>query len=1589
MSGPNFTQSSYECSRQNATITYGEDFSEWENEFKDGITLKKGDQVRLLGSFVHQGSDATEIEVERDMELNISYSPFLKADTIDTLDSTATGALQDLADICDLAYSTDSFGIEPPQRVTTQTGFPKQDPSTDPDDGLPLIGNYTNAQARSFPKADVTIAGNASRTAFTEVAYSDPVITGEAGGNLYGTPINYWVINSKVDAGTETFTKYSGDDADVFGTNIKTNKLFTDQNVKRQDYTNFKSNRANCEMYMGSMVKKLILPVFDNFVNSNTTANSKGDMTGNPPTKSRALDDLVLDPPQNGVGMLNGMPKPGMCIATVNIAQSSGWIDNEGNCYYENHWDAADGPRQDFLTTSARTGDNSGVEFRYAGSSGHTGIPNLAAGLESVIGTIIACRPVLHNINGKSTDCWEVMVSEFVNPASVSNKPIAKSFDPNRLSRADSYGTVVTSTTNLNVIKVIHGSGDNDVNSNFNPSINNINGAYNQITQASGQVGDQRLSAVDGFKAGMMTNTPTRNNYLKSEPENGPNFRTEFEQGGTEPNASFAQMGLGQPQGLSFLWNGSHTGYLRYNTTISNVDRYRANHLSHWDRKTATPTQLDANSKVNDIRLIARAGSSTSNDREGKLMEMGSVPVCMGAYIITKKETMLDIARGVYTDVSQYWNGVDTGQPRIWFDFAYQQKQSNYTTRHYVGNSYDCSTIDMSPDEIGSGVIFPRGGGDENGGPPAAAAAVPPFVSTDKRFNYNMCGRPLNINYRNSSGETGLADITAGTTLDDISRLGGGCGVAQNTALAVGDFMPRYFNTTNGANVITQTGSDLYDSFFGLPSVWGGYNTTLNSIYFQQKETGDTKMGDDSIRATGFCGSDTDIATLPRQIAIKISTLTLEGTNTLYRPEPGDYIRVVGVLNCQFHNVSPIATVVGQPLGPDEELFIITLEATSRFFADVTTGTPVIITKGNSYMPKAIGINGNAWASDHIMIKEQLVKVKIDAGFYTEEQLAERINDQLHYRSNEFKSRFGVKNSDGFYTVPSTIGNKEEALTSQPSIINGNFVETYIPDINYGFSPVTVNNATELGLTASTKDITNELYTYEPLDANNITYYWPELLPTVSNNNVIVKLLNDNTQSPTQLGKHFKIYTIPSYDKELPSRQDELTLARLRGGSLNTQLDFLSDDPTATKPPPPYWHNQNVRFAGSYEMLRAAELGVDVSDGTQPSYPQDGIFSTISIYSYRTRLTRNIFPCGGSARCFTGANNFTFSWEEGANRYSFNNLYTPLRPHEQESNGQDSKNDFGIGDAVPSGVVNSRPNGTLISLLGGIYINNLNGDLFTQENWGVPTIGNSYLYDIVTSQERLLKNTTFLNILGFTLDQLDGLKNSFDEVSDIFLFRDTITTSGTAIRVGAKITTSINASNPTASRCLSIAPVTQFMVELDTDDFFAQNAPLKGNDPYFFIGSTFPFKQFFGNDNGGKLPIMGICARNFQAFGFSFDLGGSAVQYLIEEDTRITSIRTKIYTSNLQTPTNLSPYSSIIYLITRYNYIKDVPPEIGAQYAKEVIAQNQAGMANAYGSQPSANIRTYPTVNPDSFYFNGYGPQLPPIPEDDGDYDSD
>ena len=184
---------------------------------------------------------------------------------------------------------------------------------------------------------------------------------------------------------------------------------------------------------------------------------------------------------------------------------------------------------------------------------------------------------------------------------------------------------------------------------------------------------------------------------------------------------------------------------------------------------------------------------------------------------------------------------------------------------------------------------------------------------------------------------------------------------------------------------------------------------------------------------------------------------------------------------------------------------------------------------------------------------------------------------------------------------------------------------------------------------------------------------------------------------------------------------------------------------------------------------------------------------------------------------------------------------------------------------------------------------------------------------------------------------------------------------------------------------MNVAPVQQFFVQVDTDDFFAVNVPSKGNDPYYKIGSDFPCKTFFGNQNGAKIPIIGLCSRNFSAFNFVFDLGGSAINYMITENTTISSIRTKIYTSQLRSPVNLSENSAVVYLITRYGVKNDLTPQEGEAFAQQFQAQANAPMINDFYSQPTADIRTMPPINPNKNYFTGFG-QIEPE-EDSSDED--
>ena len=96
----------YECSRSTAKVQ--KSTSNWINEFSEGIKLNKGDSVRLLGSFVHEGSSGEEIQLTEDTALNINFSPFVQLNTLDTNDKT-NPTLIDLGRVADIPYSTDAF----------------------------------------------------------------------------------------------------------------------------------------------------------------------------------------------------------------------------------------------------------------------------------------------------------------------------------------------------------------------------------------------------------------------------------------------------------------------------------------------------------------------------------------------------------------------------------------------------------------------------------------------------------------------------------------------------------------------------------------------------------------------------------------------------------------------------------------------------------------------------------------------------------------------------------------------------------------------------------------------------------------------------------------------------------------------------------------------------------------------------------------------------------------------------------------------------------------------------------------------------------------------------------------------------------------------------------------------------------------------------------------------------------------------------------------------------------------------------------------------------------------------------------------
>jgi len=1486
---PQYQEKSYECSIQNSSVKYSN--GEWVNEFSDGIKLERGDTVRLLGSFVHENSSGEEIQIDKDSTFNMSFNPFIKPTTYGTADKNTN--LMDLSNIGDLAYSTDAFGIEPPawyQDITVAAG-----------------------QSVTYNQS------NGDNTMFT-----DPIATGIQSDYDLG-----FEKDNATGLGPFAIRTYY-EPSRTWGTNIPTSQFagkgVPDPNnpaselrapytiVKGQSYSQFVNNSVPNEMYIAGLVKKFILPVIDTIRNCNRTPANMGGLGARPTNfDERTMEDLLLDPPVDTAGCFAGVPKPGMCFATVNIGGSSGWYDDSGGAFFEGTWGGGG------------AGDQSG-----------NGQPNTKGGVESVVGTILAVRPIKMNLMGKVQNAYEILVHDWVNPAKYSSKMITHTFQDNEIRSGFTINSTndVPFVTGRTAYKMIHGAGARRNGYSSNPQFNNINGTYNTIYK--------NTLAPSTFEAGVVEgqyNAVPNFNVFSTELE------TELDRSGDAEFLSAVNGCFAQPTGLSFPWNGSYIGGLRYGGKSNiNADQrvtLRANTNCLWQTDVGDTT-LSLNICINDLGEYwdHTAGTLTVNPN----LNSGETPVSLGGFIIVKPETMQKILKGeiVTNSLNNYLAQTPGDNARIWFDYSYQQEVSKYGFRHYRDNAFNNPL----------GLIV-----GDSGGTPYPATAVDEL---SLRRRYDFAGQPLNINYRDSvisqaGASSGLINgsrvISRCDTTADY-RPGHGAIDASSVSNQIGDFMPRYFSMPNGKAPPSPPTNNLS----GAPFIWGGYNTSINSIYFQQKETGDTNLG---TTTTNWTGTNQNGAAYLDTTMIINSTVAILANDYMTVP-------IDNGTQCVFQrSFVPIITSV---LGPGPNQYSITLDPLFPIQAGFNALSTIFFFRGGGKYVGA-GVNAVPWAADCIILKEYVTEITLKAGYYTETQLGEEINEQLHDTPDKFAQKLGERDANGVLFTPTTVGKAEQSLASVPSVINGNFCHTYLPDVNFGFTPVTADNEEDLDQDASTVELTDNLYTYdpEPDGFGGFVYHWPENLETERpyNGTTVRKV----TDTGTVVGKHVKIYSVPDITQsELFKRQ--LHLMRLKGGGLNKD-DF---DPTVGIN---RWKLETSRFSGSAESLRDYVHTVGNSGFISDDY------GTNQVYAYKTRLNRNVFACGGSAKIFIGANNLTFEWNEEANRYSFNNLYTPLRPHNTENK---TGTEFGVDDAVPSAIIDSRSTGDIVGSLSGIYINNLNSDQLSIENWGQSWADNILYQTALTPTEQLEENQLSLDILGFNPRQVAKFNNSFNVVKTPFVFESIILKSGSAIRVGPLIDPAINGTNPFANFCTLMNPMEQYYVEVETDDFFAEDTPTKGKDPYYFIGSSFPAGRFYGNDEGQKLPVIGICARNFHSFNFAFDLGSSSITFTVEQDVTVTSIKTAIYDSNMKLATNLSSFSSVIYLVTKNKFLNPITDPNDMKTMQQMLIENAtAEQELGFYSAPMGYYRT----NPPPIMTPNYNKDFGNLIEDDDDTDTD
>lgn len=529
------------------------------------------------------------------------------------------------------------------------------------------------------------------------------------------------------------------------------------------------------------------------------------------------------------------------------------------------------------------------------------------------------------------------------------------------------------------------------------------------------------------------------------------------------------------------------------------------------------------------------------------------------------------------------------------------------------------------------------------------------------------------------------------------------------------------------------------------------------------------------------------------------------------------------------------------------------------------------------------GFNAKIWKEDLLYIKQYKSQITIPAGFYENNRIADLIDEILHYTTEDYQQKEGTS---------TTVTDRERNWTTGNNVLRGNFVHTYIPELTYGFFPETIANSLVGKYTTAWCDSF-----FQSHDAT--------------------------TGAITSIGqKDMSYYCIPfnyEVDRTTPIKNDRrIHLFRLIGAKLFT----MNDDGTYAD----QFDMQNINPSETFHNRILDPI----------AWNRNGGVPNQAAIMYQNRSYLNTLMYGGQSKIWVGAVNPTFSYDSDKNLFGFSFLYTPYRPATDE--GGSTLTLVG-GEAVPSAIINAHSTGGVTSSLSGIYISAISSD---QPNANNTTaffdLFNNGLNYPTPIPNYLSNSIAFWNSLGFTTEQLTTFSEGNNpRIPYIFYSNDLIFSH--CLRNLPNLDISVNGSNPLKSYCSLWAPALQYAVIIDSNFVYGAERPKVTASPFYLIGSSFPTTEYYGG-KGTKLPIIGICSRQFSSFGYAFDLSESAVTLTIDQDCTITSIKTKIYNNDFTIPANLDSNSSVVYVIERNNYYTDPTPQQLKAGGEEILEEN-------------------------------------------------